>query len=99
MKITLEQEGGWMAGLQQRPQTIDSAKLSKEAAAKLAPLISAAKAECKGFEGVGQARDAMTYKVTIHSDGGTTVFRASDANMPPALSSLIDWINWQQKGQ
>ena len=98
MKITFAQYGGWTAGLRLQPETVDSSNLPKEEAAKLAPLISAAKAGCRGLEAVGEARDAMTYKVTIHGDGETTVLRASDANMPPGLSDLINWINRQKAG-
>ena len=98
MKITFAQYGGWTAGLRLQPKTVDSSTLPKEEAAKLAPLVSAAKAGCKGLEGAGQARDAVAYKVTIDGDGETTVLRASDANMPPGLSDLIDWIKRQKAG-
>jgi hypothetical protein len=42
----------------------------------------------------GQARDAMSYTMTIEEDGAeTTVITQSDINMSPAFADLMQWID------
>jgi len=102
MKISLAKHGGLAAGmlLGRPPQVLDAGTLSPEAAAELERLIAAASASPMVESGrPGQARDAMSYTITIEDDGRQTVLRQSDTNMSPAFACLRAWLERHLKGQ
>jgi hypothetical protein len=102
MKITLTKHGGFAAGMFRPPSIVasstlmaaDAAELSRDAA-ELSRLVMAVKmAPIEQGEEPGQARDAMSYTMTIEEDGAeTTVITQSDINMSPAFADLIQWID------
>ena len=102
MKISLAKHGGLAAGMLvgRPPQVLDAGTLSPEATAELDRLIAAAAAEPSVASGrPGQARDAMSYTITIEDNGKQTVLRQSDTNMSPAFASLRVWLERHLKGQ
>ena len=95
MKITLTKHGGFAAGMFRPPSIVESSTLAAADAAELSRLVTAVKmAPVERGEEPGQARDAMSYTVTIEEDGGeTTVVTQSDINMSPAFAELMQWID------
>jgi hypothetical protein len=95
MKITLTKHGGFAAGMFRPPSIVESSTLSATEAAELSRLVMVVKmAPVERGEEPGQARDAMSYTVTIEEDGGeTTVVTQSDINMSPAFADLMQWID------
>jgi hypothetical protein len=102
MRISLAKHGGLAAGmlLGRPPQVLDSDSLSPDAAAELERLVAAAMAAPVVESGrPGQARDAMSYTITIEDGGKQTVLRQSDTSMSPAFASLRAWLERHLKGQ
>jgi hypothetical protein len=95
MKITLTKHGGFAAGMFRPPSIVASSTLSAPDAAELSRLVTAVKmAPVEQGEEPGQARDAMSYTMTIEADGSeTTVITQSDINMSPAFAELMQWID------
>jgi hypothetical protein len=95
MKITLTKHGGFAAGMFRPPSIVASSTLAAADAAELSRLVMAVKmAPIERGEEPGQARDAMSYTMTIEEDGAeTTVITQSDINMSPAFADLIQWID------
>jgi hypothetical protein len=95
MKITLIKHGGFAAGMFRPPSIVESSTLSVSDATELSRLVMAVKmAPIERGEEPGQARDAMSYTMTIEEDGAeTTVITQSDINMSPAFADLIQWID------
>jgi hypothetical protein len=95
MKITLAKYGGFAAGIFRSPLIVESSTLATADAAELSMLVVALKTApaVQGSE-PGQARDAMSYTITIEETGGeTTVITQSDINMSPAFADLMQWID------
>jgi hypothetical protein len=95
MKITLTKHGGFAAGMFRPPSIVESSTLTESDAAELSRLVMAVKmAPVERGEEPGQARDAMSYTMTIEEDSGeTTVITQSDINMSPAFAELMQWID------
>jgi hypothetical protein len=95
MKITLTKHGGFAAGMFRPPSIVESSTLAAADAAELSRLVMAVKmAPIEQGEEPGQARDAMSYTMTIEEDGAeTTVINQSDINMSPAFADLMQWID------
>lgn len=95
MKITLTKHGGFAAGMFRPPSIVKSSTLAAADAAELSRLVMAVKmAPIERGEEPGQARDAMSYTMTIEEDGAeTTVITQSDINMSPAFADLMQWID------
>jgi hypothetical protein len=95
MKITLTKHGGFAAGMFRPPSIVASSTLMAADAAELSRLVMAVKmAPIERGEEPGQARDAMSYTMTIEEDGAeTTVITQSDINMSPAFADLMQWID------
>jgi hypothetical protein len=95
MKITLAKYGGFAAGIFRPPSIVESSTLSAAGAAELSRLVVAVKTTPMAQESEpGQARDAMSYTITIEeTDGETTVITQSDINMSPAFADLMQWID------
>jgi hypothetical protein len=95
MKITLTKHGGFAAGMFRPPSIVESSTLMAADAAELSRLVMAVKmAPIERGEEPGQARDAMSYTMTIEEDGAeTTVITQSDINMSPAFADLMQWID------
>jgi hypothetical protein len=94
MKITLTKHGGFAAGMFRPPSIVESSTLMAADAAELSRLVMAVKmAPIERGEEPGQARDAMSYTMTIEDDGETTVITQSDINMSSAFADLMQWID------
>jgi hypothetical protein len=95
MKITLTKHGGFAAGMFRPPSIVESSTLAAADAAELSRLVMAVKmAPVERGEEPGQARDAMSYTMTIEEDGAeTTVITQSDINMSSAFADLMQWID------
>jgi hypothetical protein len=94
MKITLTKHGGFAAGMFRPPSIVASSTLTAADAAELSRLVTAVKmSPAERGEEPGQARDAMSYTMTIEEDGETTVISQSDINMSPAFADLMQWID------
>jgi hypothetical protein len=98
MKVTLSKAGGWTAGMRLPPQVVDSAQLPRKDADELARLVRAATAAPSIESGPGQARDALSYTITIEDRGKPAVLHASDVSKAPEVAALLDWIE-KQKGK
>ena len=101
MKITLSTYGGLAAGIRRPPRIVESSRLPVAAAAELARLAAAIKAETASQEQrPGRARDAMSYKITLDEDGSeTTVITQSDTTMTPAFAALVQWLEGHPAGK
>jgi hypothetical protein len=94
MKISLTKHGGFAAGMFRPPSIVESSTLAAADAAELSRLVMAVKmAPIEQGEEPGQARDAMSYTMTIEDDGETTVITQSDINMSSAFADLMQWID------
>ncbi len=92
MKIRLEQSGGVAAAVRRPARELDSGALPPPLQAELARLVAAAQADPPPDPSPGQARDALSYKITVDQDGGVTTLRGSDAAMSSAFSDLLEWL-------
>jgi hypothetical protein len=101
MKITLSTYGGLAAGIRRPPRIVESSGLPVAAAAELARLVAAVKAEKASQEqGPGRARDAMSYKITLDEDDSkTTAITQSDTTMTPAFAALVQWLERHPAGK
>jgi hypothetical protein len=97
MKVTLAKYGGFAAGIFRPPSIVESSTLPAADAAELSRLVVAVKSVPDIQESApGQARDAMSYTITIEETGDeTTVINQSDTNMSPAFVDLMQWIDRQ----
>jgi len=93
MRVTLTNHGGFAAGVRRPPCIVESSNFPGPAAAELARLVAAVKAAPAVKDTrPGQARDAMSYTITVEEDGRTTVLRQSDTAMSPAFAALMSWV-------
>jgi hypothetical protein len=95
MKVTLTKYGGFAAGIFRQPSIVESSTLSEPAREELSRLIVAVKTSpTDRGDDPGQARDAMSYTITIEETGGeTTEITQSDINMSPFFADLMQWID------
>jgi hypothetical protein len=95
MKVTLTKHGGFAAGMFRPPSIVESSTLAEPDAAELDRLIAAVKlAPVARGEEPGQARDAMSYTITIEDAAGETiVITQSDLNLSPDFADLMQWID------
>ena len=96
MKVTLETDGGFAAipGLR-RAVTVDGAALAPDQARRLDALVAAAHEAhaTHGSRGVGAARDARSYTLTVDgTNGAPRTLTFSDAAPDPALGALRDFV-------
>jgi hypothetical protein len=98
MRVTLAQHGGQAAAINLRrpPRVVDTATLTADDAAELARLVAAAAAAPPAGAAPGKARDAMSYTITVESDGQRTVLAQSDTNMSAAFANLLAWLQRQR---
>jgi N-acyl-L-homoserine lactone synthetase len=95
MKVILAKYGGFAAGIFRPPSIVESSTLPTADAMELSRLVVALKtaSDSQGSE-PGQARDAMSYTITVEETSGeTTVITQSDTNMSPAFVNLMQWID------
>lgn len=91
MKLSLAKHGGLAAGIRQPVRTLDTDKLPVAAVREVLAAVAAALAHPAAAPSP-QARDAMSYVVTVEKDGTSTELRQSDASMSPAFDALIACI-------
>jgi hypothetical protein len=93
MRVVLATHGGQAAAINMRlpPRVLDSDRLPPEAAAELRELVAAARAE-EAPEKAENARDAMSYTVTVDDGGESATITASDTAMSPAFAALLSWL-------
>jgi hypothetical protein len=95
MKVTLATHGGQAAAINLRlpPRVVDAEALPENAARELAQLVEAAKTAPTAREGgPGQARDAMSYTITVEDAGRSAVLTQADTTMSPAFAALLAWL-------
>ncbi len=95
MKVTLATHGGQAAAINLRlpPRVVDAEALPQEAARELARLVEAAKTtQAVKEDGPGQARDALSYTITVEDVDRSTVLTQSDTTMSPAFAALLTWL-------
>lgn len=95
MKVTLATHGGQAAAINLRlaPRVVDAEALPEEAARELAQLVEAAKAApVPKEERPGQARDAMSYTITVEDADRSIVLTQSDTAMSTAFAALLAWL-------
>jgi hypothetical protein len=95
MKVTLTKYGGFAAGIFRPPSIVESSTLSEPDLEELSRLIAAVKTfPVTEDEEPGQARDVMSYTITIEETGGEmTEINQSDINMSPFFADLMQWID------
>ncbi|NMO49750.1 hypothetical protein HH310_00860 [Actinoplanes sp. TBRC 11911] len=93
MRVVLATHGGQAAAINMRlpPRVLDSDRLPAEATAQLRDLVTAARAEAAP-EKSGNARDAMSYTITVEDGDDSTTITASDTAMSPAFAALLTWL-------
>ncbi|MCH6162593.1 protealysin inhibitor emfourin [Streptomyces marispadix] len=93
MKVTLETHGGQAAAVNLRlpPKAVETGALPEHAATELSELVAAALPTAKE-ERPTQARDAMSYTITVEEGGGSTALTQSDTTMSPEFAALLDWL-------
>lgn len=93
MTITFERSGGF-AGLA-RSVTVSSDSLSNQDAAELRRLIDEARLfDLPEHAGEGEpVPDDFNYVISVDEGERSTVVRTGDANAPPQLRPLLDWLN------
>jgi hypothetical protein len=92
MRISLAKHGGLAAGmlLGCPPRVLDTSTLPPAAADELARLVEVVSATPEATElGSRQARDAMSYTITVEDSGHRTVLKRSDTDMSPAFGKLL----------
>jgi hypothetical protein len=101
MKVTLEKFGGLAAGMRRPPKIVDDAALAPAEADELARLVQVAASNPTpaGAAGPGQARDAMTFKITVEDQGRTTVLTAKDSSLSTPFVALRDWLEKHAPGR
>jgi hypothetical protein len=95
MKVTLATHGGLAATINRgrEPRGVDGDSLSGEEAQELARLVAAAEAEPAPEEHrAGNARDAISYTITVENDGRSIRLTRSDATMSRGFSELRRWL-------
>jgi hypothetical protein len=93
LKATLREFGGPIDPTGRRAQAVDTNSMSREMADEFARLAAAAKAQQPLADTTaGQARDMMTYSITIEDDGPPIVLKQSDASRTQAFIDLQAWI-------
>jgi Emfourin len=94
MKVTLATHGGLAAGINMQvpPRVVDTETLPRPAAAELSRLVTAAKAVNASPSSAGQARDAMSYMITVEERGQSTTLAQSDVTMSAQFAALLNWL-------
>jgi hypothetical protein len=98
MKVTLTTHGGLAAAINLGlpPRVVNTDSLPEPAAEELAQLVAAAKAaepaEAAAEAGPGRAPDAMSYTITVDSNGHQDVLAATDTTMSQEFGALLDWL-------
>lgn len=98
MRITLATSGGQAAAILRRlpPRVLDTDSLPPGPAGEARRLVAAASAEGGagggGAPGVGRARDAMSYRITVDDEARSITLTGSDAAMTPAFAALLSWL-------
>ncbi|HEX8242402.1 MAG TPA: protealysin inhibitor emfourin [Longimicrobium sp.] len=92
MKVTLETYGGFAAGIQRAPRTVDAERLPSADASELARRVAEAAAAPVPGEAPGAVRDAMSYTITVEDEGKHIVLEQSDGALSPEFASLLEWI-------
>lgn len=95
VKVTLMKYGGLAAMIQQPPLMVESSDLPKPAAADLTRLVAAVKAAPAPKDtGPGQARDEMSYTITIEEESAEPAVEItqSDTSMTPSFTALLKWL-------
>jgi hypothetical protein len=101
MKVSLMKHGGLAAATRRPPVLVDSSTLPGPAAAELARLVAAAKAEpAVKEEKPGRARDAISYTITLEQDDvASTIIRQSDTTMSASFAALLEWLERHHAGK
>jgi hypothetical protein len=96
MKVTLATHGGQAAAIRLRlpPKAVDTDALPENAATELSRLVKAALHAPKEDreDRPAQARDAMSYTITVDEEGRSTALTQSDTTMSPEFAALLDWL-------
>ncbi len=89
-----------MSGMPHPHRVVDATTLPKPAAGELTQLVSAAKAGMSTEKKeASQARDAMTFTITVDDGNGPTVIRQTDMNMSPAFAALLGCLERHLAGK
>ena len=86
-RLAYVQTGGF-AGLK-LVADLDTSELPRSEATALEAKVDAALAEQPTFGGDDRMRDDQQYQVTVQRGEDTTVLRAADPVVPPALAALV----------
>jgi hypothetical protein len=92
MRVTVDRSGGF-AGIKQT-KSVSTDAMPPEDAEKLKGLVNAA-----GFfelppaiRSTEPSADSFQYKVTVEADRGTHVVQVGEAEVPPSLRPVLDWV-------
>jgi hypothetical protein len=98
MLVRLETHGGIAGGIRRPAQTLDTDRLSTEAAAELARLVAAARSTGAVTQQIpGRVRDGASYAITVEDDSSRIVLTAGDGAMPPAFAELRRFVQQLSK--
>mgnify|MGYP001384979898 CR=1 FL=1 len=101
MKVSVSTYGGYRATVSRPPLVVDSADLSDGDKDELRRLVAAAteahERSASTPDTPGQARDAMSYTITIEDEGGSRMLEATDPNMPAEFAELRTFLHNHQQ--
>lgn len=95
MRIEFQRSGGFAAPAMKLSHSVDSDDLPAHEAEQLEALIKQADVANLSAGAVGERPrpDAFYYRVVIEDERGRNTIVTSDADMPPALRALIQWLS------
>ncbi|HYJ87334.1 MAG TPA: protealysin inhibitor emfourin [Pyrinomonadaceae bacterium] len=93
MKVEFSRSGGFAAPAMKQSIEIDTDDLPESEADELRALISNAGIENLGTPATTSRQpDAFHYRIKVSDKGLSHTATTSDAEMPEALHSLLDWL-------
>lgn len=93
MKIEFSRSGGFAAPAMRQSVQIDTDDLPKSEADELLNLISQADIGNLAKQTANSPQpDAFRYRIKVSDHGISSTATTSDADMPEALHSLVDWL-------
>ena len=95
MRIEFQRSGGFAAPAMKLSHSVDSVDLPADEAEELEALVKQADVANLPARSVGERPrpDAFYYRVVIEDERGRNTIVTSDADMPPALRPLVNWLS------
>lgn len=94
MRVEFLRSGGFAAPAMRQTYKVDSEDLSASEAEELKRLVGESNLAAlpSSSPSSQSAPDAFSYRITVDDGDRSQTIRASDAEMPPSLQPLIDWL-------